>query len=492
MKKIFNRNGLIVAILCFSGSLFADVYKIDNPVGIQTDYLGAFKQQWTTTSVKGIDGEGYLHGSTVLYNNTHFPFNIATNLYIVDEDSPEKPILIHNVKKDDALDGVESLSSLTWKSNQVKHVRDPKAKKWQFWKRKKETGMKKLHWKVKISDIVSGEDEGFYIEIKNEKASDLVLAIANTYMQIGEKVAAISELMINGASINDINTSIDELVNFASGSFYVKFVTDENASVCKNILKDAAYLMLKDILPMVKDNKEEVVNFVTVAVQAVTGNIDIIKTDQAIDSLRGIVMSKANSALTKDMFTKLANILGQLNSLNVFKNSSAVDSYVVLLKKTSEGISDDKLTSQYNSVVIFDGLKLVTRIATDNSMNEISPMIEVWYNNGFKPFIESSFLSDIQVKAVDSIFKNIFTIATKENGKYFDEAVEIVNELIDIAQNKEDVGKILTFIANHKEFFVKNKTELIAVLRAAGDFVPAQKSMIETVIIVIENLQNFI
>ena len=157
MKKIFNKKNLIIIGLCATSALFAGSYKIDNLVGKQTDYLGPFKQQWVTTELKGIDENGYLHGSTVLYNDTHFPYNIATNIYVVDEDTSSKPIVIHNVKKDDAIDGVEKISNLTWKSKQVKHVKDPGAKKWQFWKTKKVTGTKTLNWKVNVRNILEDE-----------------------------------------------------------------------------------------------------------------------------------------------------------------------------------------------------------------------------------------------------------------------------------------------------------------------------------------------
>ena len=494
MNKFFNSKSLILAVLCSAGSLFAGAYKIDNLEGIQTDYLGPLKQQWVTTNLKGIDEEGYLHGSTVLYNNTHFPYNIATNLYIVDEDSPEKPILIHNVKKDDAIDGIEKLSNLTWKSSQVKHVRDPKAKRWQFWKRIKKAGVKTLNWKVKVNDIVSDEkDDGFYIEVKNEQASGIVLSIANTYIELGEKTVNIADLMINGASTNDINTSIDGMVDFAAGSFYVKHITKENAPACKSVLKDAAYLMIKDILPVIKDNKNEVENFVTVAIQIITGNVDIAKADQAIDSLRNIVLSKSNSALSKDIFLKLSNILEQLNTLNIFKNEAAVNSYVVFLSKTANGITDDKLMSQHNTIAVFDGLKIAVRIASDQmNLNEIIILTENWYNNGLYFVIQNSNLSNDQIKASDIIFQNMLNIATKENGKYFDESVDMVQEIVNIIQNKEEVDKILEFIITHKGFFAANKTELVVCLRASGEFVPAQKNMIESIILIIENLQNFI
>ena len=299
--------------------------------------------------------------------------------------------------------------------------------------------------------------------------------------------------MINGGSTSDINSAIDELVDFSAQNFYVKFITEENASFCKNILKEASYLMLNDLLPVIKDNKDEVQNFVNVAIQMITGSIDVDQADHAIDQLRSIVMSQENSAATKDTLVRLANILSSLNELNVFKDSSAIDSYIVLLRSTADGIDADKLMSEYNAVVIFDGLKIVTRIADgQNDINTLKPMIENWYTNGFFPVMGNSFLTAEQVTATDTIFKNIFTVLSKEDGKYLDETLQMVNEVINIIQNQEGYDKIISFVVNHKSFFSSNMAELVSVMKSTIVFVPSYKQQIESVILLIENLNKII
>jgi hypothetical protein len=462
MKYIHNIVKLVLVNFLFCLLLSTSAQRIKLNHLSDAKWFNLRKDVDSKTTIDFFETSHRLAGKTNFYNHSLGTVNYAVQIYFYKNRLSKEPSVIYNVKSNKVLTSFESVESLGWdiKSNlndKISRIRMLNSRDG-------------ISWELYIpNNIVENYP---YIEVHSENSIKLFVSVISQYIRLNGYLEKLIDILIEKGEEEQVNTAIDNLFVFASSAQYIRYITHENKNDYIALMKKVVDILTAEIRKVNDGDPNISYDLIHIIMDLIVGNFDIKQSDKLISHLHKRI-SAVDSEKYSIFLERAVNVFEELNRIHAFKNKAIIRLYLSFLKNDIiPFIKKEKKIQPFVNVLIFDGLKIITRLAAEEDFRNISKLTQDLLDNGLNKYFLCNEITDEKMEEIVTVFEYVVFISSQKNGLFAENIITLLSEVldeIDFAKTDKPMSNLSIdlnhYIKNNILFSKTYKKELISIFR---------------------------